>query len=260
MRDMLTSINHLWKEGSAECFKKQNDEQKLVKAFAKGDYFGHQIKESCFIPFPHIFPLLGVAFSCHFQYGTGSLGFLNFNLQNMPQASQRHARSFISFYLIPCIAQRLSFVEVCGAGDIFGELALLYNCPRAVWNSDSFTQKTPKNTNGMSFTVRQQFGLEISLIPGISIYRFSGLHFLDQLHRCFSFNLPILEATVICKEKGILWELDRESFNNIIKVRIFWLRSVPSLYRFIQPGCCSWTQRDLVKLSQGGATTPVKPS
>jgi len=46
-------------------------------------------------------------------------------------------------------------VKVCGAGDIFGELALLYNCPRA--------------------------------------------------------------ATVICKEKGILWELDRESFNNIIK-------------------------------------------
>lgn len=90
----------------------------------------------------HIFPLLGVAFSCHFQHDTGSLGFLNFDLQNMPQAFQRHTRSSISSYLIPCIAQRYSFAEVCGAGDIFGELALLYNCPRAVCNSDSFTQKT----------------------------------------------------------------------------------------------------------------------
>jgi len=59
---MLTITNHLWKEGSAECFKKQNDEQKLVKAFAKGDYFGHQIKESCFMLFPHISLLVGVAF------------------------------------------------------------------------------------------------------------------------------------------------------------------------------------------------------
>ena len=73
-RYMLTSINHLCKEGSAECFKKQNDEQKLVKAFGKGD---------CFILFPHISPLLGVAFSCHFQYGTRPLGFLNSNLPNM---------------------------------------------------------------------------------------------------------------------------------------------------------------------------------
>mmetsp|Transcript_63025 Transcript_63025/g.138093 ORF Transcript_63025/g.138093 Transcript_63025/m.138093 type:complete len:434 (-) Transcript_63025:104-1405(-) len=46
-------------------------------------------------------------------------------------------------------------VKTCSAGDIFGELALLYNCPRA--------------------------------------------------------------ATVICKEKGTLWELDRETFNNIVK-------------------------------------------
>ena len=56
LRYMLTSINHLWKEGSAECFKKQNDEQKLVKAFGKGDYFRHQSKDYCFILFPHISP------------------------------------------------------------------------------------------------------------------------------------------------------------------------------------------------------------
>lgn len=46
-------------------------------------------------------------------------------------------------------------VKTCGPGDVFGELALLYNCPRA--------------------------------------------------------------ATVICKEEVTLWELDRETFNRIVK-------------------------------------------
>lgn len=46
-------------------------------------------------------------------------------------------------------------VKTCTVGDVFGELALLYNCPRA--------------------------------------------------------------ATVVCKEKCTLWELDRETFNNIVK-------------------------------------------
>ncbi|CAE8739509.1 unnamed protein product [Polarella glacialis] len=46
-------------------------------------------------------------------------------------------------------------VKTCSPGDVFGELALLYNCPRA--------------------------------------------------------------ASVVCKEKCILWELDRETFNNIVK-------------------------------------------
>eukprot|EP00438_Fugacium_kawagutii_P013495 Skav208888 [mRNA] locus=scaffold270:378204:378943:- [translate_table: standard] len=53
-----------------------------------------------------------------------------------------------------------------------------------------------------------------------------------------------VEATVICKEKGTLWELDRETFNNIVKDAAAGRRE--TLAHFLKEawGRCHGTARD----------------